>query len=137
VWIPDSNPPIWLTISLASTTLASLLVPALTGPPFPFPFPVPIPDRVLALFLGLSLSLSLSRSNVPEPTPVLRDKPLLEVAGNDGTASPKARMVRSGEAFGTLVEWTAVFSGAGGYRFGNNVDGVDEEAAKGKRIIPV
>jgi hypothetical protein len=46
-------------------------------------------------------------------------------------------MVRSGEAFGTLVEWTAVFSGAGGYRFGNNVDGVDEEAAKGKRIIPV
>jgi hypothetical protein len=45
-------------------------------------------------------------------------------------------MVRSGEAFGTLVECTAVFSGAGEYRFGINVDDVDEEVAKGKRIIP-
>jgi hypothetical protein len=45
-------------------------------------------------------------------------------------------MVRSGEAFGTLVEWAAVFSGAGGYRFGMNVDGVDEEVAKGKRMFP-
>ena len=61
---------------------------------------------------------------------------MLELAGNDGTASPKARMVRSGEAFGTLVEWAAVFSGAGGYRFGMNVDGVDEEVAKGKRMFP-